>query len=494
MSAALTVMVVDDDKDLRESVGEVLTDEGHRAVCCEGGGAALEYLRGAQRKPDLILLDLMMPGMNGWEFREAQLEDPQIAAIPIVAMTANRNVKGISAAEVVLKPLSLDKLLEVVERHAPAGAAAPRARLPARVGSTGSVRSPHDVFAGGGQMRALMRAIDWADTPVGPIEGWPASLRSILGLVLGSAQPLSVWWGRQLIQFYNDAYRALLGAGKHPGALGQRAEECWRDSWPVIEPRLLTVFAGGTTTLRDELVVSERHGFAEECYFDFAYSPLREASGAVAGVFVCSSESTERVLAERRLEALGQLAARAGAATSPELACHAAASVLSCIRSELPFALLYLLDEERSLARLCGAVGLEAGCLAAPRSIDLGAPSPAIWPLHEARHAELKLDVGSLSFGVDPLPGGVWPEPPPRALLLPLKPGPHGVLCGFLVAGISPRLSLDERYRGFVRLVASHLSSAIGLSSAASGSETLRSETLRSEIVAAGAGSAGGIT
>jgi CheY-like chemotaxis protein len=111
------ILVVDDDVDLRESICELLADEGYAAICCDGGAAALEYLRGEGPRPDLILLDLMMPGMSGWQFRETQLREPALAAIPVVVMTASRNPRGISVDEIIFKPLQLDTLLAAVKRH-----------------------------------------------------------------------------------------------------------------------------------------------------------------------------------------------------------------------------------------------------------------------------------------------------------------------------------------------------------------------------------------
>lgn len=112
-------MVVDDDIDLRESVCELLNDQGYSARSFENGATALEFLRSSECKPALILLDLMMPGMNGWDFRDQQLEDQTLANIPVVVMTASRNLheNPIKANEILLKPFKLRALLSVIERH-----------------------------------------------------------------------------------------------------------------------------------------------------------------------------------------------------------------------------------------------------------------------------------------------------------------------------------------------------------------------------------------
>jgi CheY-like chemotaxis protein len=113
------VVVVDDDVDLRETLGELLADEGYDARCFENGRTALDYLR-AGGEPRLILLDLMMPEMDGWQFRAEQLRDDRLARIPVVVMTAARPLESspIDASEVLYKPIGIDDLLEAVERNA----------------------------------------------------------------------------------------------------------------------------------------------------------------------------------------------------------------------------------------------------------------------------------------------------------------------------------------------------------------------------------------
>jgi CheY-like chemotaxis protein len=116
------IVVVDDDDDLRETLGELLSEEGYDARCFENGRVALDFLRALDGggRPKLILLDLMMPEMNGWQFREEQLRDAALSGIPVVVMTASRSLAEhpIDVSEVLFKPIGLDQLLEAVERNA----------------------------------------------------------------------------------------------------------------------------------------------------------------------------------------------------------------------------------------------------------------------------------------------------------------------------------------------------------------------------------------
>ena len=112
------VLVVDDDADIRDSLREVLEDEGYEVTCVANGREALDFLRSDSPQPCVILLDLMMPVMDGWQFRREQKANPDISNIPLIVITAtgNRPVL-IDAAELVLKPLELARLFEAVERY-----------------------------------------------------------------------------------------------------------------------------------------------------------------------------------------------------------------------------------------------------------------------------------------------------------------------------------------------------------------------------------------
>ena len=153
--------------------------------------------------------------------------------------------------------------------------------------------------AGGGAVGALVGARDWSLTPLGAIDGWPPALRSVVNLVLNAPQAMVVLWGPDLVQIYNDAYAALCGP-KHPAALGQRTRDCWPDGWAVNAPVYDAVLQGGTRSFTDQPMSITRDGHAGDAYFDLNNSPLHDEDGRVAGVLVTLSETTQRVLADRR--------------------------------------------------------------------------------------------------------------------------------------------------------------------------------------------------
>lgn len=159
-------------------------------------------------------------------------------------------------------------------------------------------------LAGGGEMGALTRAKDWSSTAVGEPETWPQSLRTALSILLNSKFPMFLWWGPALICFYNDAYRPSLGInGKHPAILGMPAVEAWPEIWTIIKPLIDQVLNGGEATWsEDQLIPIYRNGKMEDVYWTFSYSPVNDESGKPAGVFVTCTETTEKVLAFKKLE------------------------------------------------------------------------------------------------------------------------------------------------------------------------------------------------
>lgn len=315
-------------------------------------------------------------------------------------------------------------------------------------------------LVGGGEMGKLIRSMDWSRTPLGPIESWPQSLRTALNILLTQQHPMFIYWGPELIQFYNDGYRPILGTTMHPAAMGQRGRECWKEIWEIIWPMMEEVFAGGSTYVKDGLLCLNRHGFLEEGYYNYAYSPIRDETGHVAGIFVACSESTGRVIGERRLKLLGDLGSKASESKSPAQACETAARVLSAAGADFPFALIYRLTSPARADR-AGIAGIENGSPAAAPSIFLDGAKTSPWPIEEALKTGKPVLVENLESRFGKLPGGPWPEPPKSAFVLPLVHPGSGRASGAVVVGISPRLALDEQYKSFLELVAGHISTAI---------------------------------
>src|ERR1700704_6657972 len=158
-----------------------------------------------------------------------------------------------------------------------------------------------DFLAGGGEMGAWARAHDWSTTPVGAPDSWPQSLRTAVRILLNTNHPMFIWWGPELIQFYNDAYRQTMGPERHPSALGQGGRECWDEIWPIIGPQIEQVMSGGGATWHEnQLVPVTRHGRLEQVYWTYGYGPIDEDDG-VGGVLVVCRDVTKDYLAHAAL-------------------------------------------------------------------------------------------------------------------------------------------------------------------------------------------------
>lgn len=316
-----------------------------------------------------------------------------------------------------------------------------------------------DFLRGGGDMAALIRDRDWSASPLGSIDQWPQSLRTALSIVLASRFPMALWWGDELTQFYNDGYRPVLGALKHPASLGQRAQECWAEIWDVIGPMARNVLTTGEATWSaDLLLVMERNGYVEETYFTFSYSAIRDESGGISGMLITCTETTERVLAERRLLVLRDLAARLADCSTVAETVETAMAVLAEtgeVAKDVPFAALHLCEGAR--ARCAGRVRLPPSA-ACPEEVELAAPhAEPIARVVESGRAEV-VEVDERFGALEP---GAWPERPRAAVILPVaKPG-EARGYGALTVGVSPRRALDPDYRSFLDLVARQIATGV---------------------------------
>ncbi|HEU4955001.1 MAG TPA: ATP-binding protein, partial [Gemmatimonadales bacterium] len=322
-----------------------------------------------------------------------------------------------------------------------------------------------DPLGGGGELGRLMRATDWSRTPLGPVASWPQALRTAVRIMLTSRQPMFVWWGEQLINLYNDAYRSILG-GKHPTALGQPASVVWREIWDQVEPRAAAAMSGNEGTYDEALLlIMERNGYPEETYYTFSYSPVPNEEGGAGGILCANTDDTRRIIGERQLALLRDLAAATGDARSTDDACRMAARSLLRNPRDLPFALIYLQEPGTERFALAGAAGVAPSHPIAPTAVGPEAPGP--WPLAEAsREGTTRVidDLGALPHlprGGWVLPPGAWDLPPSSAVAIPLPASGDTGRAGVLVAGLNRYRLLDEDYRGFLRLLAGQISAAI---------------------------------
>jgi PAS domain S-box-containing protein len=317
-----------------------------------------------------------------------------------------------------------------------------------------------DFLAGGGELGELIRQRDWAASPLGPLESWPQGLRTAVGIMLSSRYAMFIWWGPQMINFYNDAYRPFLGK-KHPHALGRPARHAWADIWEQVGPRATAVLERAESTFdEDLLLITDRFDYAEETYFTFSYSPIRDVGGAVGGIFCAVTEDTRRVIGERRMRLLREVAAKAPDTHTPEEVCRTAANCIGDSCRDLPFVLLYLNEPDGHTARLAAQVNLPPDAIVSPQSIDLTSEASA-WPLRQVVRESNSLVVERAHGLPDSLPFGPWDRSPVRAVIVPLREHAQAPVAGFLVAGLNPYLPFDEDYRGFIGLLGDQIAAGI---------------------------------
>jgi len=318
-------------------------------------------------------------------------------------------------------------------------------------------------FTGGGEMGALMRAKDWASTPLGPPQQWSPSLKMMARFLLANRFPLLLWWGPDFCQLYNDAYRPILGT-KHPQFLGRPVRECWSEIWHILRPLIETPFNGGPATwMEDILLEINRYGYIEETHFTIAYSPVPDETipGGIGGVLATVHEISEKVVSQRRIEALRDLSSRATEAKTAEEACRIATDTLAKHSRDVPFALLYLVNADQDVATLAGSAGVDSNNLAQLHTVELNAAS------HQRRFGEAE-DFKSThvvddvsNYFIDGTPQGPWADPPTQAVVTPVRSNVAHQLAGLLVVGVSSRLKLDDAYLSFIELAASQIATAV---------------------------------
>ena len=314
------------------------------------------------------------------------------------------------------------------------------------------VSSPSAGFlAGGGELGALMRATDWSQTSLGPVELWPQALRTAVRIMLTSRQPMFVWWGDELINLYNDAYKAIVG-GKHPQALGQPASVVWREIWDQVEPRARTAMTANEGTYDEALLlVMERHGYREETYYTFSYSPVPDDSGEAGGILCANTDDTQRIIGARQLGLLRELAARTADARTIDEVCLRSIEAMETDARDLPFAAIYLLDSN--------PIDSHRLSLAACAGISVDHPA-SVWPFEQVLRSHTPALVTDLS-ALGPLPTGAWDRPPHQAVVLPIAPSGATGRSGVLVAGLNPYRLFDDGYQGFLSLTAGQIAAAI---------------------------------
>jgi PAS domain S-box-containing protein len=314
-------------------------------------------------------------------------------------------------------------------------------------GRLGGIRgSLEDTFPGASAMSGLMRAHDWAATPLGPPELWPEGLKVPLRMMLTSRFEMWLGWGPDLAFFYNDAYAPTLGV-KHPAALGRPVRDVWSEIYAEVEGRFNAVMQGEAATWdKALLLILERSGYPEETYHTFSYSPLRGDSGAVEGLMCVVSEETERVVSERRLRTLSTLGASLLSARTRGQVVAGFRAALGSNTRDFPFCDIRLFDDVEGLA---------------PVEDEGAAPFAEVaWPLAGIRSGEPCVRTPLEGLLADP-PRGAWDVPPREALIVPIAKASQASPGGALILGLNPLRRDDGETVAFAQLIAGQVAGAL---------------------------------
>ncbi|WP_448266609.1 ATP-binding protein [Nostoc sp. DSM 114159] len=312
---------------------------------------------------------------------------------------------------------------------------------------------------GGGEMGARMREQDWSKTSLGPTQQWPQSLKTAVRIMLTCRQPMFVWWGEELINLYNDAYKTIIG-GKHPEALAQPASYVWREIWDQVGPRAESAMLKNEGTYDEALLlIMERNGYPEETYYTFSYSPVPNDQGDTGGIICANTEDTQRIISERQLALLRELAARTADARTFDEACRLSASCLESNPYDLPFAMIYLVDPDKQEVFLAGTCRIEPNHVAVPETVALDADG--VWPFAEAIKTHRPKLISDLEVSFSNLPCGVWQRSPHQAIAVPIAASGQTGKAGILIAGLNPFRLFDDNYQRFIDLVAAQIAASI---------------------------------
>ncbi len=309
-----------------------------------------------------------------------------------------------------------------------------------------------------------MAELDWSGTPLGPVTGWPQSLRAAVRMVLSSRYPMLLLWGDRFSQLYNDAYSALIG-DKHPAALGDDVRVTLAEGWDVLAPLIQQAMATGVASWVPALqLLLERAGYREEAYFSVSHAPARDDEGRTVGVLTVCSEVTEQVVGQRRLRLLRDLSVRGdGRTVDVDATCARLIDAIDGHPLDVPFAAIYLRDGVTLRRTACAGGDPDDSGVAAvlPEAVELTDPAPSTraWGLPDAARGQAT-EVTDLVDRLT-LPAGPWDDPIGTALALPLPSADEAQPLGVLLVGVSPSRRLDEAYRSFYELLAQQVSVAL---------------------------------
>jgi two-component system sensor histidine kinase VicK len=312
--------------------------------------------------------------------------------------------------------------------------------------SENSVEHTYTFIKGGGEMGKLIRTTDFSNTILGNPNTWSDSLRSAVNIALNSGFPIAIYWGKDFNLLYNDPYSPILG-NKHPWALGKPGHEAWSEIWGGLEEEFKNVLYDGESIRRpDALLLMQRYGYTEECYFDYTLSPIIGMDGKIGGVFNAVIETTYRVINERRRCIIQRLLQQLNSAKTREQSLENCLAILKDAIEDIPFFALYIVSEHDA----------EKIVLSGVSGISPQDAATAMFLYHQVIHSGTSTYIPNIDVYLRNPVMSVWEDACHEALVATISKG-DAKINGYMVMGISPRKKLDADYRHFLESVALHV-------------------------------------
>ncbi|KAL6413602.1 sensory transduction histidine kinase [Ilyonectria robusta] len=328
------------------------------------------------------------------------------------------------------------------------------------------------------------RSVDWASTPLGPIDDWPADLRTMSNMVMGSPHPAAMYWGPQFVCIYNAAYLEMAGR-KHPQLMGSMYQDAWPEIWDELEPVFKSAMEAGQATMKHEnQLFIDRHGYLEESFFSWSIVPLVGGDGEVVGLYNPAFENTRRRVNERRMLMLREIGERTAAATTVGGFWPQVQKGLEYDEHDVPFALIYSVKDDTeseasslhsgSMAHshqlvLEGSLGVPDGHPAALSNLDLRQSDEGFAPyMRQSMSAGgvpivLSQQAGTLPSNL--IQGLKWRgfgDPSQTLVVFPVTPTTtRETVIGFIIIGVNPRRPYDEDYKLFIHLLSRQLATSM---------------------------------
>ncbi len=317
-------------------------------------------------------------------------------------------------------------------------------------------------LARGGEMGRLIRDFDWQSNPLGDPFTWPSSIQTSVGLCLDSLFPMLIWIGPEFRMIYNDAYLPALGSTKHPNALGQPGAVIWSEIWDTIGPRLNKIMDTGESVWEDnQLLLLARHGYLEETYWTYSYSPIRDESGEIVGIFSAIKETTTEVINDRHLRTLRDMGKQIVDVKNIDEVYAKCRQVIGSNTYDFPFTLFYRLRPDNSGADLFDCTGVDTLLANIPKSLDYAEGHLGSRNFLKCVETKKPVQVHDVQSRLGQLPSGFWNASPEEAILLPITlPGADKPKV-IIIAGINPFKKLTTEYASFYELVADQISTEI---------------------------------